>query len=145
MTRRTLLSFAFTIPCLPQRATGATAEPFVVIVHPSNRFDALSRSRINYLFLRRVSRWPWGAEVVPVELPASDKVRAEFVAQILRTTEEQLQTYWIDGRTTRGVSPPIQVPDVASVKALVAARPGAIGYIPPGALDGTVKLLRVDR
>ena len=98
-----------------------------MIVHPSNRFDTLSRSKVSYLFLRRVSRWPWGAEVAPVELSNPNKVRGEFIAQVLRTTEEQLQAYWIDQRTTRGVSPPVQVPDVQSVKALVAARPGAIG------------------
>ncbi len=59
-------------------------------------------------------------------------------------TEEQLEAYWIDQRTTRGVSPPIQLPDVTSVKAMVAANPGAIGYIPAEALYTTVKALRID-
>ena len=127
MTRRRFFSFALTIPCLRLSATGKVEDPLVVIVHPSNRFDTLSRSKVCYLFLRRVSRWPWGAEVAPVELSNPNKVRGEFIAQVLRTTEEQLQAYWIDQRTTRGVSPPVQVPDVQSVKALVAARPGAIG------------------
>jgi hypothetical protein len=144
MTRRTLLSFALTIPCLRLRATGKAEGPLAVIVHPSNRFDALSRSKVGFLFQRRVSRWPWGAEVVPIELSKPNKVRGEFIAQVLRTTEEQLQAYWIDQQTTRGVSPPIQVPNVQSIKALVAARPGAIGYIPAEALDGTVKALRIE-
>ncbi len=116
----------------------------MVIVHPSNRFDALSRSKIGFLFQRRVSRWPWGAEVAPVELSKPNKVRGEFIAQVLRTTDEQLEAYWIDQRTSRGVSPPVQVPDAASVKAMVAAVPGAIGYIPAEAVDSTVKVLRID-
>jgi ABC-type phosphate transport system substrate-binding protein len=144
MTRRRFFSFALTIPCQGLQATGKAGDSFVVIVHPSNRFETLSRSKVSYLFLRRVSRWPWGAEVTPVELSNHHKVHGEFVAQILRTSEEQLEAYWIDQRTTRGVSPPVQVNDVSSVKALVAARPGAIGYIPADALDGTVKVLRIE-
>jgi hypothetical protein len=144
MTRRRLFSFALTIPCLGLQAAGKAGDPLVVIVHPSNRFDALSRSKVSYLFLRRVSRWPWGAEVAPVELLNPSKVRGDFLGQVLRMTEEQLQAYWIDQRTTRGVSPPVQVADGTSVKALVAARPGAIGYIPADALDGTVKVLRIE-
>ena len=70
--------------------------------------------------------------------------RGKFLAEILRTTEEQLQEYWIDQRITRGVSPPIQVRDSASVKVMVAANPGTIGYIPTDALDSTVKALRIE-
>ena len=144
MTRRTLLIFALSISCLRLPATGKADGTFVVIVHPSNRFDALSRSKIGFLFQRRVSRWPWGAEVAPIELSKPNKARGDFLAQVLRTTEEQLEAYWIDQRTTRGVSPPAQRPDAASVKAMVAANPGAIGYIPADALDSTVKVLRIE-
>jgi hypothetical protein len=127
-----------------RHAVGRTDDPYVVIVHPSNTFDALSRSRVAFLFLRRVSRWPFGAEVVPVDLSKPQRVRLEFLAQVLRTTEEQLSEYWIDQRVTRGVSPPVQLSNTAALKAFVAARPGAIGYIPPADLDSTVKVLRVD-
>ena len=72
----------------------------MVIVHPSNRFEALSRSKVGYLFLRKVSRWPWGAEVAPVDLAADGPIRREFVQQALRMSEEQLAEYWIDQRAT---------------------------------------------
>jgi hypothetical protein len=144
MTRRMFLNSAFAIPCLRLWAAGKAEEPLAVIVHPSNQFDSLSRSKVSFLFLRRVSRWPFGAEVVPVELAGRHKVRRDFISRILRTTEEQLDEYWIDQRATRGVSPPIQLPNGASVKAFVAARPGAIGYIPVSELDSTVKALKVE-
>ena len=116
----------------------------MVIVHLSNRFDALSRSKASYLFLRRVSRWPWGAEVAALDLAEGEPIHREFVQQVLRMTEEQLAEYWIDQRATRGVSPPPQVRDAAAAKLWVAARPGGIAYIPSSALDGTVKALRMD-
>jgi hypothetical protein len=115
-----------------------------VIVHPSNRYDALSRSKVSYLFLRKVSRWPWGAEVAPADLAAHEPIRREFVQEVLRLTEEQLGAYWIDQRATRGVSPPIEVLNAAAAKLWVAARPGGIAYIPSSALDSTVKVVRID-
>jgi hypothetical protein len=117
---------------------------FVVIVHPSNHFDSLTRSRLSFLFLRKVSRWPWGAEVEPVDLAADQPARLEFTRQVLRTTERDLAQYWIDQTTTRGVSRPVQVTGAAEAKSVVAMRPGAIAYIPAADLDRTVKALKVD-
>jgi hypothetical protein len=117
---------------------------FLVIVHPSNRFDALSRSKLSFLFLRKVSRWPWGAEVEPVDLGPNQPARLEFTRQVLRTTDRDLDQYWIDQTTTRGVSRPVQVAGATEAKSIVAMRPGAIAYIPTADLDRTVKALRVD-
>jgi hypothetical protein len=117
---------------------------FVVIVHPSNRFDALSRSKLSFLFLRKVSRWPWGAEVEPVDLAQNEPARLEFTRQVLRTTERELDQYWIDQTTTRGVSRPVVMAGAAQAKLIVARRPGAIAYIPTADLDRTVKSLRID-
>jgi hypothetical protein len=117
---------------------------FVVIVHPSNHFDALVRSKLSFLFLRKVSRWPWGAEVEPVDLTPNHPVRLEFTREVLRTTERDLDQYWIDQTVTRGINRPIQVTGAAEAKSVVAMRPGAIAYIPAADLDRTVKALRVD-
>ena len=100
MTRRNWLL----VVCGVLLARPATAQvrdgAFVVIVHPSNRFDALSRSKLSFLFLRKVSRWPWGAEVEPVDLAPDQPVRLEFTRQVLRTTGRDLDQYWIDHTTT---------------------------------------------
>src|ERR1700676_4961504 len=144
MTRRQYIRLAAGAFWASRQALGNRKEEFVVIVHASNRFDALSRSKLSYAFLRKVSRWPWGAEVAPADLAANEPIRREFVQQVLQMTEEQLAGYWIDQRATRGVSPPVEVRDAAGAKLWVASRPGGIAYIPSSALDGTVKVLRVD-
>jgi hypothetical protein len=144
MTRRKYLRLAAGVLWASHHALGSLQEKFVVIVHPSNRFDALSRSKVSYLFLRKVSRWPWGAEVSALGLAASEPIRREFVQRVLQMTEEQLAEYWIDQKATRGVSPPLQGRDAAAAKLWVAARPGGIAYIPSSALDSTVKALRMD-
>jgi hypothetical protein len=144
MTRRQYIRLgagAFWASC---QALGNFEDDCTVIVHPSNRFDALSRSKVSYLFLRKVSRWPWGAEVAPLDLTQSERVRRVFVQRVLGISEEQLAAYWIDQRATRGVSPPPQVRDPAAAKLWVAARPGGIAYVPSSAVDATVKALRID-
>jgi hypothetical protein len=144
MTRRHYLRLAASVLWASRQALGSPKEEFVVIVHPSNRFDALNRSKVSHAFLRKVSRWPWGAEVAPADLAVNEPIRREFAQQVLRMTEEQLAEYWIDQRATRGVNPPAEVRDAAAAKLWVAARPGGIAYIPSSALDGTVKAIRVD-
>jgi hypothetical protein len=144
MTRRQYIRCGVSALWTSRHILGKFNDECTVIVHPSNRFDALSRSKVSYLFLRKVSRWPWGATVAPLDLAQSEPVRGIFVQYVLGISEEQLAEYWIDQRATRGVSPPPQVRDAAAAKLWVAARPGAIAYIPSPGLDGTVKALRID-
>lgn len=144
MTRRRSLGLALVMLAAPGRARGLHEDEFVLIVNRSNQFESLNRSKIRFLFLRKVSRWPWGAEAEPIDLPPRGPARRWFSKQVLRITEEQVDEYWIDQRATRGVNRPIQAPNATAAKALVAARPGAIAYIPAAAVDGTVKVLKVD-
>jgi hypothetical protein len=97
-------------------AGGKSEGALVVIVNRSNRLDSLSRSQLRYLFLRNVSRWPWGQEAEPIDLPAHDVTRQEFTREVLLTTEAQLGTYWIGQRATYGLRPPAMVRDAATAK-----------------------------
>jgi len=144
MTRRQCIRHAAGVLWVARQSFGNPNEEFVVIVHLSNRFDALSASKVSYLFLRKVSRWPWGAEAAPADLAGNGPIRRRFVEKVLGMNQEQLAELWIDQRATRGVSPPVEVRDAAAAKLWVAARPGAIAYVPSSALDDTVKALRIE-
>jgi hypothetical protein len=144
VTRRNWFLLVFGVLLARPGIADVKDRAFVVIVHPSNRFDSLTRSKVSLLFLRKVSRWPWGAEVEPVDLGHSLPVRIEFMQYVLKTSERDLDQYWIDQTATRGISRPVMVTSAAAAKALVATRPGAIAYIPVAELDRTVKVLRVD-
>ena len=144
MTRLCPLGLAMIVLAALGSADGAHEEEFVLIVNRSNQFDSLNRSKIGFIFLRKVSRWPWGAEAEPIDLTPHATARRWFSKQVLRTTEEQIDEYWIDQRATRGVGPPVEAHDAAAAKRWVAARPGGIAYIPTSALDSSVKAIRVD-
>ena len=128
----------------------ATSEPkpnrhFVMIVNWQNPMTELTGPKVKMIFLRRISRWPWGAETRPMDLTEVSVLRREFTKDLLGTTPAELAVYWIDQKATRNVDPPEIVPTVEAVKAIVAAQPGAIAYIPTSALDNTVKLLEIVR
>lgn len=144
MTRRQYIRLAAGMCWASRRSLGNPSEELALIVHSSNRFDALSRSKVSYLFLRKVSRWPWGAEAAPADLLGNEPIRRRFIKEVLQMNEERLAEFWIDQRVTRGVSPPAEVRDATAAKLWVAARPGGIAYIPLSALDSTVKAIRID-
>jgi hypothetical protein len=123
---------------------GEDRKPIVVIVNKSNRFDTLRRSQVEIIFLRKVSRWPWGPETIPIDLPERSPVRETFVQTILNSSFERLAVYWIDQKVTRSLSAPMQAANAAAAKSLVASKPGAIAYIPAEALDDTVKAIKVE-
>jgi len=117
---------------------------FVLIVNKTNQFESLSRSRAKHIFLKRIGRWPWGAEVVPIDLPEGSPLRRKFVNTILGVNVEELSVYWIDQKVTRNLNPPLPAESIQAAKKMVAARVGAIAYIPESAVDDTVKVLRLE-
>jgi ABC-type phosphate transport system substrate-binding protein len=126
-------------------AEDGSKRQFVVIVNKQNPVSSLTTAKLKTIFLRKIARWPWGAEIYPADLPAASSLRRDFVKQILSTSPDELSVYWIDQKATRNAEPPEVAPNLAAMKALVASRPGAIGYIPISALDGTVKVVEIER
>ena len=124
-------------------ASPGQGRQFVVIVNKQNQLNELSVGKLKTIFLRRISRWPWGAAVHPVDLPEGSALRRDFAREVLDSTLAELGVYWIDQKATRNINPPVVASSVEAVKAAVAAQPGAIGYIPASAVDGRVKILEV--
>lgn len=115
----------------------------VVIVNKSNRIESLSADKIKVIYLRKISRWPWGAEIVPVDLPEKAPLRAIFLKSILNTTPHELEVYWIDQMVSRSLTPPLQVATDRAAKALVAATPGAVAYISQSEVDESVRVIEI--
>jgi ABC-type phosphate transport system substrate-binding protein len=127
----------------PPAGASVHGRQFVIIVNKQNQLQELSVAKLKTIFLRRISRWPWGAAIDPVDLPEDSVLRREFAREVLNTTLAELGVYWIDQKATRSVNPPVVAPSVEAVKAAVAAQPGAIGYIPASAVDARVRILEL--
>ena len=141
--RKTRLLTTLLLLCFPADIPGETAEKYVVIVNKANRIDSLTSSKLRFIYQRKVSRWPWGAEILPLDLPEQSPVRHRFASSVLGSSIEDLAVYWIDQKITRNVNPPTRVSTPNAAKSIVAARAGAIAYIPVHAVDPTVKVLEV--
>src|SRR5512139_3961088 len=56
---------------------------FTVIVHPANAAASITRKQLADLFLKKVTRWPDGATVHPVEPPEGSVARAYFLSDVM--------------------------------------------------------------
>jgi ABC-type phosphate transport system substrate-binding protein len=126
------------------RSALADGPGFQVVVHPSNPAQSISHRELSDLFLKKVSRWPNGSAVEPVEPPERSRTRDYFRSDVLGGKSAlALKAFWqkrvFAGRDT----PPIEKASDEEVVAFVKTTPGAIGYVGSSvAVDG-VKVLPV--
>jgi ABC-type phosphate transport system substrate-binding protein len=111
-----------------------------IIVHPSNA-NTLSKPDVTRLFLGKLTHYPDGSDAIPVEQKGSSSIHAEFAANILNKSTQQLKAYWAQQLFTGKGKPPKTVASSADVKKLVAENPALIGYIESEMADDSVKVI----
>jgi ABC-type phosphate transport system substrate-binding protein len=120
------------------------APPYVVIVHPNNPNAALSRRFVADAFLKKVTRWPDGSVIKPVDLPPDSNARAHFSDEVLSRSVSAVKSYWqqiiFSGRDV----PPPELANDEDVVKYVAQNGGAIGYVSGATALNGVKTLRVE-
>jgi ABC-type phosphate transport system substrate-binding protein len=125
-------------------AAPAAEDGFVVVVNAANPVDALPRSEVSALFLKRTTAWPNGQHVEPVDR-ADGAVRDRFCNDVHGRSAGTIKTYWarlvFSGRDT----PPVAKATDEDVVAFVRSNPGAVGYVAPGAAGAGVKVLKVQQ
>jgi ABC-type phosphate transport system substrate-binding protein len=116
---------------------------FVVIVNRGSSVTKLKRADISMLFTRRVTRWPNGNEVHPVDQVASSPTRRVFSDSVLRMNVPRVKNYW-QGMvfSGRGDPPPERASD-EDVIDFVRTNPDAIGYVSASAATSDVKIIAV--
>jgi ABC-type phosphate transport system substrate-binding protein len=138
---RTVLKIVLALLVIRLPALSAGQAAWVLVVNKSNHIDRLSTSKVKIVFLRNISRWPWGAEIFPIDLPDTDPARKEFLKVVMDSTPDQMDVYWIDQKVSRSLDRPVRASTAKQAKALVANHPGAIAYIPANDVDDSVRVL----
>jgi ABC-type phosphate transport system substrate-binding protein len=138
--RHVLVIAALLIATAPPPVAGQSKVVFVV--NKANVIDSLSTAKLKAIFLGKMSHWPGGAEIIPIDLPDNSPPKQAVIMSVLETTPDKLAQYWIEQKLTGNINPPMKLPGVGAVKSVVALRPGAIAYIPIEAVDNTVKILK---
>lgn len=117
---------------------------FKVIVNAANPAQAMSRRQVSDLFLKKVTHWPDGTTVEPVEPPEKSRTRAYFLSDVMGGKSAlALKAFWqkrvFAGRDT----PPVEKASDEEVVAFVRANPGAVGYVAAATATEAVKVVEL--
>ena len=120
----------------------AFADDLLIIANPSVSLDTpLSLRELTAIYLLRVTRWPDGTHIVPVNREFGSALRARFTTSVLHEQNERLARYW-NQMHFQGKDPPLVQESEDSMLAFVRSVPGAIGYIRASREPDGVKVLR---
>jgi len=119
------------------------APAYRVIVHAENRSSGVSREFVTNAFLKRVTRWPGGDHLLPVDLPPTSVVRERFSEAVLRRSVAAVRKYWQQQIFSGRGLPPPELDAEQAVVQFVAKNRGGLGYVGPGIELAGVKVLAV--
>lgn len=112
-----------------------------IVAHPSNPEARLSVEQVQLIYLGKVTTFPQGARVMPVDQKDGGASKEKFLSAVLRKSAPEVKAYWskliFSGQ---GVPPAVAGADV-EVKNWVARNPAGLGYIDTSAVDSSVKVL----
>lgn len=119
----------------------AAAEGLLIIANPTVNVKApMSLDRIAAIYLLRVTSWPDGTHIVPVNREATSPARKTFTARVLRQSDARLSAYWNEMHY-KGKLPPVVQESEQAMLAFVRKVPGAVGYISDATAPIDVKVL----
>ena len=107
---------------------GQIDEGVVIVTHPDNVVESLSRRDLQRIYLNKKHHWPNGTRIIPTTV-SEETLLAAFLHQFLSKTPAQYSTYWkrmiFSGRGT----PPKTFETVEELRAFIQATPRAIGFV----------------
>ena len=127
----------------PTARADVLARDVVVIVHPSNPAQAVTRELLAQIYLKKVTRWPDQELAKPVDLRFGSPLRAEFSERVLQRSMETVRIYWQQRIFSGRDLPPPELASEQAVVEYVARTRGAVGYVSTLAKLDNVKVLDV--
>jgi ABC-type phosphate transport system substrate-binding protein len=143
-TRRTLLAallLAATFGAWARSSSAGGDVTLVVIVNKDNPTKVVGESELRPIYQTTKTSLGGGFDVTPLNLPSENKLRQDFDRAVLGLDPDRAARYWKDRKIRGGARAPKQLPSTAAVLAAVGADPNAIGYVSPGEVSRTVKVV----
>jgi ABC-type phosphate transport system substrate-binding protein len=117
----------------------------VVVVNKANPTNNLTKSQLRKLVLGEEASWPGGRKVLVVLQAPGTPERDGVLRSVCRMTEDDYNQHQMhanfSGETNTA---PKVVGSAALVRQVVVNAPGAIGFLRPADVDGSVKAISVD-
>jgi ABC-type phosphate transport system substrate-binding protein len=125
--------------------TSPKLESLAIIINQSNPVDELSLAELRTIFLGERSHWPNGRRITLVMMEQGQPEREVILRDICRLSEADFRRRILQGLFTGEVLvSPKTLATPVGVRKFVFNLPGAIGYLRPEDVDGSVKVVRVD-
>jgi hypothetical protein len=120
-------SIALTLLGILTQGVSIADEALVLIGHSSLQKTDLAT--LQRLYTGRVVSLNKQA-ATPLNLPAGNPIRQQFITTVLGQNEEQYSGYWLVRRYVGKGAPPEEVATPEEIIRIVGSTPGAVGYIP---------------
>ncbi|MEA1672909.1 hypothetical protein [Nitrospirillum sp. BR 11163] len=124
----------------------ARGEDILVVANPSVSLGRpLNAGDIAAIYLLRITLWPDGSAIIPVNREISSDVRARFTVGVLHQDNASLIVYWNEMHF-KGKSPPVVQESEQALLTFIRKVPGSVGYISGGGggvPDGVVVLAKL--
>jgi ABC-type phosphate transport system substrate-binding protein len=121
----------------------APAPDYEMIVTSGQPEGAVDRVFLADAFLKKVTTWPDGNLIRPVDQTAGSPTRKSFTEDVLRRSVEAVKSYWQQRIFAGRDVPPPELDGNDEVVAYVAKHPGAVGYVATGTVLSGAKVLAV--
>lgn len=142
-----ILATAAIVEPVPQSRVHAARpkESLAIVVNRANPLENLSIAELRIVFLGERSHWPNGRRITLVMMEPGQPERETLVRDVCRMSESDLRRRYLQGLLTGEVLvSPKTLANPVGVRKFVFNVPGAIGYLRPGDVDETVKVIRID-
>jgi len=138
-----VLSFLCALAAVwPWQARVTAGDEVDVIVNKANDTGELALADAKKIFMGDKSVWGSGKRVTILMLAPGQPERAVILREIYKMSESDYGKYFLQAAFSgRVTAPPKDVGSAAQMKQLVAANPGAIGYLKKSDVDDTVKVV----
>lgn len=115
----------------------------VVITSAKNPISKVTSDQLAQIFLGQVSTFYTGGRAEPLDLQPTSPLREDFYQKFLGKSQAQIKAYWSKQAFSGKGQPPRILPTSQELIKLVAENPKYIAYVEPGAVDASVKVLKV--
>lgn len=116
-----------------------------VIVHPSAGQARLDAIELRHVFAGRTKVWPSGKPVVRFQYPPNELMRVGFDQAVLGMGPADVAKFWIDALVRGQAQAPRVVQSPGLMVKVIAAMPGAVGYVPKELVTSGVRVVALVR
>ncbi|KAA3611396.1 MAG: hypothetical protein DWQ05_20735 [Calditrichaeota bacterium] len=129
----------FSEPSMAQDSKSIT-----IIVNSKNPVANMKRTKLSKIFLKKITKWEDGKEIIPIDLPANSTIRKLFSKKVLKKNLSSVNNYWQQQLFSGRNIPPTIKESENEILTFVKANKNAIAYVsnPPDTKD--VKVITIE-